>query len=414
MGGRENPTHIKKTLSGKVDPNQEQEEVSHSQEADSKDSGALSPISELNETLNITRAFSTIRREASKSGLDIQENLDSVLQKDLKRRLKSLVLIPSQDRESVITRTPSRSVVTSTPIDSANNSPEPPLKCLNPNLIPHQDSRYPSCSPNCSEISSLDSEVFQDSEPFNPLLENSNKPPSIAPPNRYDHKLTATQGTITMEESEEEIHLRNQTLAYQIQAYNPEDIDETDVNDKIYLAKLEELDRLQKDVIGKVDKFLYKFPHTDKRQYYEDLSRKALSNVSKHKQLLRAKVSQVKSNMASNVTASLVHSHSEVDYDLKRREVEAMEAANKIAEKQAVEAKKLERQKSVLKAKSIFDDIRIDIAKLDEKITEIDVDEWPEEDDYSVSKGMRRLDKWEEKNSCFILVSGKLIGFHCE
>ena len=111
MGGREeNPTHNRKSLSGKVDPNQNQEEVSHSQEAESKDCGALSPISELNETLNITRAFSTIRREASKSGLDIQENL--VLQKDLKRRLKSLVLLPSQDRESVITRTPSRSVLT--------------------------------------------------------------------------------------------------------------------------------------------------------------------------------------------------------------------------------------------------------------------------------------------------------------
>ena len=148
-----------------MDPNQEQEEVSHSQEADSKDSGAPSPISELNETLNITRAFSTIRREASKSGHDIQENLDSVLQKDLRRRLKSLVLIPSQDRESVITRTPSRSILTSNPIDSANLSPESPLKYLNPNLFPPKDSRYPSCSPICSEISSLDSEVFQDSEP---------------------------------------------------------------------------------------------------------------------------------------------------------------------------------------------------------------------------------------------------------
>ena len=71
MGGRENPTHIKKSLSGKVDPNQEQEEVSHLQESESKDSGALIPISELNETLNLSRAFSKIGREASKSGLCI-------------------------------------------------------------------------------------------------------------------------------------------------------------------------------------------------------------------------------------------------------------------------------------------------------------------------------------------------------
>ena len=110
MGGREeNPNPVYKSLPGKVDPNQEQEEASQSSVVESKDSDAVSPISELNETLNLMRAFNTIRRDASKSGLDVQENLGPVLQKDLKQRLKSLVLIPqccqSQDRESVITRT---------------------------------------------------------------------------------------------------------------------------------------------------------------------------------------------------------------------------------------------------------------------------------------------------------------------
>ena len=73
-----------------MDPNQEQEEASRYPIVESKDSDAASPISELNETLNLTRAFNTIRRDASKSGLDVQVNLGSVLQKDLKKRLKSL------------------------------------------------------------------------------------------------------------------------------------------------------------------------------------------------------------------------------------------------------------------------------------------------------------------------------------
>ena len=174
--------------------------------------------------------------------------------KDLKRRLKSLVLIPSQDRESVITRTPSRSVITSTSIDSANPSPEPPLKCLDPSLFPPKDSRNPSCSPNCSEISSLDSEVFRDSEPFISLLaENPNKHPPIAPSKKNDQRLSAPQGTITMDESEKEIHLRNQTLANKLLAYNPDDIDETDIIDKIYLAKLEEFDKILEDVMVSIE-----------------------------------------------------------------------------------------------------------------------------------------------------------------
>ena len=48
---------------------------------------APSPIAELNETLNIARAFNTIRRDASKSGLDVRENRGSVLLKDPTRSL---------------------------------------------------------------------------------------------------------------------------------------------------------------------------------------------------------------------------------------------------------------------------------------------------------------------------------------
>ena len=41
--------------------------------------------------------------------------------------------------------------------------------------------------------------------------------------------------------------------------------------------------------------------------------------------------------MASNETALTTHSHSGVDFDLKRREVEAMEEANKIAKSQVLQ-----------------------------------------------------------------------------
>ena len=57
--------------------------------------------------------------------------------------------------------------------------------------------------------------------------------------------------------------------------------------------------------------------------------------------------------------------------------------------------KRIEREKSVLKAKSIYENVRVDVLKLDEKVTEIEIDEWSEEDDNSISKGMRKLNKWE-------------------
>ena len=372
-----------------MDPSRKQEEVSpNTVEREDSDPPA-SPIAELNETLNIARAFNTIRRDATNSGVKVQENLSSVLRKDLSRRLNSLVLVTSQDRESVIVRTPSRSIATSTPIDSVNPSPKPSTS-----FIP-QESRLLSCSPDYSEISSINSEVFLDSEPFNPEVSQSIKQPPIAPPDRNEPRRM-TQETRVMDAAEREIVLGNQNLTCKLKLYDPDDIDETDVNEKIFLAKIEEIDHIIQDVIGKVDKYLYDFPGTTRKQFLENLSQKALSDVRNYKLLIKAKVSEIKRNMTSSSTAPLVNAPAGAESDLKRREVEAMERANTLSESQTEQERRREREKSVLKAKSIYDNVREDVRKLDDKITKIDVDEWSDEEDNSISKGMRNLDKWEE------------------
>ena len=212
--------------------------------------------------------------------------------------------------------------------------------------------------------------------------------------------------------AEEEIVLRGQTLAYKLQTYLPEDIDENDVDDKIYLAKIEEIDHIQEDVVRKIDKFLYKFPQTGRRLYYENLYQKALSDVRNYKSRVNSKVTRVKKNMSSistAVIAPLGQTHSGDEFDLLRRQVEAMERANMIAESQTIQEKKMEREKCVMKAKSIYDNLTIDIPKFKEKITVIDVDEWSDKDDNSISKGMRKLDKWEDELKDIIKMLRKLV-----
>ena len=89
----------------------------------------------------------------------------AVLKTDLIRRLNGLVLVSSQDRELVITRTPSRSLETSNSFGSTSSSPESSMKnhC---EINWDGDSQLSFCS--YSEISSISSEVFLDSEHFNP------------------------------------------------------------------------------------------------------------------------------------------------------------------------------------------------------------------------------------------------------
>ena len=85
-----------------------------------------------------------------------------------------------------------------------------------------------------------------------------------------------------------------------------------------------------------------------------------------------------------------------------------MERANTIAELNASQARRMERE-SVMRAKSIFDNLKTDIPKLNDKITEIDVDEWSNKHDNSISKGMRKLGKWEDELKDIIKMLRKLV-----
>ena len=151
----------------------------------------------------------------------------AVLKTDLTRRLNSLVLVSSQDSESVISRTPSQSIETSTPFDSASSCPETPLKNQTPGLfLPKDhcevdywdgDSQLSFCS--YSEISSISSEVFLDSEHFNPPASDPIKQLSIDP--LRNEESLAHHVTQIMDEAaaEEEIVLRGQTLTFKLQTY---------------------------------------------------------------------------------------------------------------------------------------------------------------------------------------------------
>ena len=70
-----------------MDPSQEQEEASPPTVETLDSDAVLAPslIAELNETLNIARVFNTITKDASNSGQKVQENLSSVLWKDLQK-----------------------------------------------------------------------------------------------------------------------------------------------------------------------------------------------------------------------------------------------------------------------------------------------------------------------------------------
>ena len=76
-----------------MDSSQDQEGASPTKIVSEESDATARLVAELNETLKFAKAYKTIRRDASNSGLELQENLGSVLQKNLSRRLNSLVSV---------------------------------------------------------------------------------------------------------------------------------------------------------------------------------------------------------------------------------------------------------------------------------------------------------------------------------
>ena len=58
-----------------------------------------------------------------------------------------------------------------------------------------------------------------------------------------------------MENVEREINLKNSNLNLKLASYTPEDVDEFDVGEKIYLKKFEEIDRIHGELANLINGF---------------------------------------------------------------------------------------------------------------------------------------------------------------
>ena len=195
---------------------------------------------ELERLLEVASAYKTVRKDCISSDQGHGETLSDVLRRDLNRRFSSIDLVPDQTRASVIARTQPRSVITSTP----TNSPPPaipPRTCQSLGPIQIVPPHPTSCSPTCSELSSINGEVFIESD----YSEVSRLHPSLAAPGTtLNPQVTIV--TKTMEAAKAEISKKNKKLMFKMNNFEPEDIDSETIDD--YRDKLLGIETLQKQL----------------------------------------------------------------------------------------------------------------------------------------------------------------------
>ena len=101
----------------------------------------------------------------------------------------------------------------------------------------------------------------------------------------------------------DEITLLERTLNLKIEKYEAEEFNEIYVEKKVFLGRLEEVDEVQEELVGKVDKFLREFPSSELTLTYNDLRLKAFRIVEEFRQVIREGVTKVMKNKRQNANA---------------------------------------------------------------------------------------------------------------
>ena len=109
-----------------------------------------------------------------------------------------------------------------------------------------------------------------------------------------------------MENVEREINMKNSNLNLKLASYTPEDVDEFDVGEKIYLKKFKEIDKIHGELANLINGFIIEFPKAEKNQFYGDVLLESLSTVSYFKRHISAKVIQVKKDKNSSTTPPII------------------------------------------------------------------------------------------------------------
>ena len=322
----------------------------------------------------------------------MSKNLDSVLKKDLRRRLDSLVLIPNQDKELEVVKEPTRPILTSTPSTSPTNPPPLPPRRSQSSLAPPLPPRTRSCSLSCSDVSSIQGEVFTDSEVFSPrkgreAITSSNTRQCLA--SRVDLPAPSSQNcsgntlipvtdtkiiaTMDWREDEKAVVEKCMELQTEIEIYTPDDID-GHYNEEDFYKKLGAIQQSYREAKKSINNLLVDYDDvlpTQRKEYWKGKITENLQQMKSHERQLRAALTRVKGNISASVSN-----------------------ASASGESTASELTRAKRKEALSKMKTNEESIEKDVSKLEDKI--YCVKDWTLEDDVSIGRGLKMAEKWDK------------------
>ena len=281
----------------------------------------------------------------------------------------------------MITRTPTRSATTSTPSSSPIPPPIPPKKCQN--LVPPTPKiRSCSLSGSCSDVSSIQGEVFTDGEVDNlvPPFE-----PQLLPTDSAVSKPFRT--TTEMEEAEIDILEKRDELHDLMADFDVVDVDRLTIHD--YKEKLSRIECVQLETKKKIRSFVRTYSSIDalKCDDWNKQIDKIQADVRNNRDKIKAKVLEIQDATNDGVGGESL--------DAKKIGVAVQEAISNSNTNQTMREADAKRNDALVEVKSKADSILFDAEELDKVINE--VCDWRNASDNEVKKAVRNIKEWKKE-----------------
>ena len=332
-------------------------------------------LSELEQVLQLQGAVGTIERDL----LQPQEPqsaqrqlLGSVLHRHLSARLEETGLTPERilERPPLILRTPQRLLRTSTPTSSPPPPPPPARHCQStgPFLLPP----HRPCSPTCSDLSSINGDVFSASEVSDLAFPADFRAPGSA--------LDAFDNHNNMEAAVTEINRKSASLNRLMRNFTLLDVSKSSIKSGEFDTEFNKIKDLCIETVECIEDLLTSFKDNLDSQQAEQWNgqiRAIETTVSRYKIDMRKKreeIEEVVEVSRSTVSASSIN-----------RDFASLSVAQSQADR---------RNEKLAEANELFDQVVSMCSDLSSEVNK--VDDWKAEKDLTVSRTLKKLQGWKK------------------
>ena len=337
-------------------------------------------VSDLAALSDQCRATGRIRRESQHQAEgSIGQSTYQILNKTLVSKLSNLELLGDTSRNSVIKFTTSRTRITSTP-SSSPPPQEPPRQCqsVSNDLI----SAFDVHNSTCSEISSIGA-----NDVFEPMNVNSSDLPTAV-----------IQPVTSMDAAEKLIKSKVRKLDIKMRGYTLSQLSSGTL--AWHKSYIDEVRNVYEDMLEAIEVFL--------EDFIVDLSEEKVVHWNNQKGVLAQTFQAYIANFSSKLESLQqpiqqppLHPTATSYENFQLQQLQLLKEQNEIAQNKVTSAanetlKELEAKKNsaIKKAQAKRENILQLIEDLNERIG--DVEDWKEESDLSISRGLRNLSSWRK------------------